>query len=393
MSDAADRSADRPVLPDGLDTPALVIDLDVVERNARRLAAALGERGIALRPHVKTHKSTRSRGSSSRRRARGSRSATSARPRSSRRRASTTSSSPTRSGRSATKATRLRALHAVSGLTLAVGLRLDRWAARLAAAVAGPARPLRVCSSSIPATAEPAPIPSEPGELAAAAQARSGSRFAASSPTAGMRTGPAAAESAGADEVRGARPSARTRCARRASSRRSSAPARRRRSSRAAAVAGERDARRHVPPRRPPAVGRSAPVPSDGLALAVAATVVSAAVDGQVVIDAGAKTLTKDVAPYLAGHGAIPAYPEAVIERVSDYHGVVESRRTPAPRAWRGRRGHPEPRLPGRRPARLLRRDARRRHRRHLAGRRARPERMTTQRPPERFGASPRQRR
>ena len=48
--------------------------------------------------------------------------------------------------------------------------------------------------------------------------------------------------------------------------------------------------------------------------------------DGQVVIDAGAKTLTKDVASYLEGHGAIPAYPDAVIERVSDYHGMVRIR-------------------------------------------------------------------
>ena len=52
---------------------------------------------------------------------------------------------------------------------------------------------------------------------------------------------------------------------------------------------------------------------------------VSRAVDGQVVIDAGAKTLTKDVAPYLNGHGVLPAYPDAIIERVSDYHGVVSS--------------------------------------------------------------------
>jgi len=64
-------------------------------------------------------------------------------------------------------------------------------------------------------------------------------------------------------------------------------------------------------------------VPPDGIAIAVAATVVSDAVPGQVVVDAGAKTLTKDVAPYLTGYGLIPAYPEAVIERVSDYHGVV----------------------------------------------------------------------
>ena len=48
-------------------------------------------------------------------------------------------------------------------------------------------------------------------------------------------------------------------------------------------------------------------IPDDGIAAVVAATVVSSAVDGQVVIDAGAKTLTKDIAPYLEGFGAIPA--------------------------------------------------------------------------------------
>ena len=48
-----------PILPAGLDTPAIVIDLDIVERNARRLADALAARGIALRPHAKTHKSIR----------------------------------------------------------------------------------------------------------------------------------------------------------------------------------------------------------------------------------------------------------------------------------------------------------------------------------------------
>ena len=46
-----------PLLPAGLDTPTLVIDLDIVERNARRMAERVASRGIALRPHVKTHKS------------------------------------------------------------------------------------------------------------------------------------------------------------------------------------------------------------------------------------------------------------------------------------------------------------------------------------------------
>ena len=64
-------------------------------------------------------------------------------------------------------------------------------------------------------------------------------------------------------------------------------------------------------------------IPPDGLALVVAATVVSDAVPGQVVVDAGAKTLTKDRASFLEGFGLLPAYPDAVIERLSDYHGAI----------------------------------------------------------------------
>jgi D-serine deaminase-like pyridoxal phosphate-dependent protein len=39
-----------------LDTPALIADLDVVERNAVRMQARCDELALALRPHVKTHK-------------------------------------------------------------------------------------------------------------------------------------------------------------------------------------------------------------------------------------------------------------------------------------------------------------------------------------------------
>jgi D-serine deaminase-like pyridoxal phosphate-dependent protein len=74
-------------------------------------------------------------------------------------------------------------------------------------------------------------------------------------------------------------------------------------------------------------------VAPDEIALWVAATVVSTATPGQVVVDAGAKTLTKDVAPYLEGHGYLPAFPDAVIEKVSDYHGNVRIRDgAPTPR-------------------------------------------------------------
>ncbi|MEP6638729.1 MAG: alanine racemase [Chloroflexota bacterium] len=64
--------------------------------------------------------------------------------------------------------------------------------------------------------------------------------------------------------------------------------------------------------------------PFEDAALMVAATVVSAGPRHGFVIDAGAKILAKDVTPFLDGHGSVLGYPEAVIERVNDHHGVVE---------------------------------------------------------------------
>ena len=39
-----------------IDTPAPVIDLDVMERNLRRAAGYAASHGLRLRPHTKTHK-------------------------------------------------------------------------------------------------------------------------------------------------------------------------------------------------------------------------------------------------------------------------------------------------------------------------------------------------
>ena len=39
-----------------LDTPALRIDLDKMERNLEEMAAAARSRGVQMRPHTKTHK-------------------------------------------------------------------------------------------------------------------------------------------------------------------------------------------------------------------------------------------------------------------------------------------------------------------------------------------------
>ena len=40
-----------------IDTPALLLDLDLLDRNIARMAALVANSGIRLRPHVKTHKS------------------------------------------------------------------------------------------------------------------------------------------------------------------------------------------------------------------------------------------------------------------------------------------------------------------------------------------------
>src|ERR1017187_3121791 len=42
-----------------IDTPALVVDLDVLDGNLRRVAEYTREHSLRLRPHTKTHKSTR----------------------------------------------------------------------------------------------------------------------------------------------------------------------------------------------------------------------------------------------------------------------------------------------------------------------------------------------
>ncbi|MHA3702717.1 alanine racemase [Jatrophihabitans sp. YIM 134969] len=68
------------------------------------------------------------------------------------------------------------------------------------------------------------------------------------------------------------------------------------------------------------------------VALSITATVVSDAVPGQVVLDAGAKVLGMDRPAYVDGHGLLPDFPAARIERIWEHHGVVTiPPGTPAP--------------------------------------------------------------
>ena len=66
----------------------------------------------------------------------------------------------------------------------------------------------------------------------------------------------------------------------------------------------------------------------------IIATVVSDAVPGQVVIDAGSKALTSDRRhddPANAGHGCIIEYPQAKITKLSEEHGQVDVRNCDRP--------------------------------------------------------------
>ncbi len=310
-----------PVLPPGLDTPAIVINLDIVERNAHRLGDELGRRGIALRPHAKTHKSVAlgrlqvdagaqgltvgNLGEAEVFAAGGLDDLFIAYP--------VWADGP--------KAGRLRALHDIEGLRLVVGFDSIAGAQRLAAAVAGSRRPLSVMLELDPGNRRTG-APAQAAGLIAAAARNLGLDVRGVFTHGGHAYQPGGAEPAGADEVATLTAGAAALAAENIEPVVISAGSTPTQLSAAVAPVNEIRAGTYlIGDRQQWAIGA---VPDDGVAIAVAATVVSTAVEGQVVIDAGAKTLTKDVASYLTGHGVLPAYPEAVLERVSDYHGMVK---------------------------------------------------------------------
>jgi len=229
------------------------------------------------------------------------------------------------------KAERLRALHDRGGLRLLVGFDSAGGAERLAAAVAGSGRPLRVMLELDPGYHRTGVLPD-----AAAAVARAATDLGLD--VVGLFThgghgyaGIEAVAGAAADEVR-------TLAAGRAALREAGIEVEVLSAGSTPTMLGAaespvdeiRAGTYLVGDRQQVTLGS---VPPEGIALWVAATVVSAATPGQVILDAGAKTLTKDVAPYLEGHGYLPAYPAAIIEKVSDYHGNVRiPAGTPGPR-------------------------------------------------------------
>jgi D-serine deaminase-like pyridoxal phosphate-dependent protein len=306
--------------PPGLDTPCLVLDLDRAEANARRMGAAAAERGVALRPHVKTHKSIAlarvqleagaagitvgTLGEAEVMAAGGIDEIFIAYP--------LWAEGP--------KADRLRSLHATTPLV--VGVDSAAGADHLAAAVAGLSTPLRVLIE-IDSGGRRTGVADPAAAVAVARRARDAGLEVIGVFTHGGHSyrAPGARVAAAADEVAllGAA----------ADDLRSDGFALERISAGSTptavlAAAGEvneiRPGTYLLGDRTQIALEA---IPADGIALVVAATVVSTSVAGQVVLDSGAKALTKDRAPFLEGFGSIPAYPGAVIERLFDYHAAI----------------------------------------------------------------------
>jgi D-serine deaminase-like pyridoxal phosphate-dependent protein len=317
-------------MPAGIDTPALLIDLDVAERNSRQLAEELRSRRISLRPHAKTHKSI---GLARLQLETGARGIT----------VGNLGEAEVLAGAGiddifvaypiwaeGPKAARLRALHDRDGLRLSVGFDSVEGAERLAAAVAGSGRRLRVMLELDPGYHRTGVLPTDAAAVARAATelgleviglfTHGGHGYAGVDAVAGAAADEVRTLTAGRDALRGEGMDVEVLSA-------GSTPTA---LGAAESPVGEIRAGTYIVGDRQQVTLGS--VPPDGIALWVAATVVSTATPGQVVVDAGAKTLTKDVAPYLDGHGYLPAYPAAIIEKVSDYHGNVRiPPGTPAP--------------------------------------------------------------
>jgi D-serine deaminase-like pyridoxal phosphate-dependent protein len=309
---------------DGVATPAVIVDLDVVEANVSTMAAEMRRRGVALRPHAKTHKSIQlarmqvaagaagitvgTIGEAEIFAAGGIRDIFIAYP--------VVPAGP--------KAARFRAL--ADACDLSVGFDSAAGVAAIAAAARGAARAPRLLLEIDCGGHRTGVVPARAAEVA------TGGRAAASA--AGLEmvgvftfgghayAGPGARDEAADQEVTALAEAAASLTA---------AGIRVEIVSAGSTPTALRSARGAVTEERPGtyifgdamqvALGSAT---WDSVALRVVTTVVSTAVDGQFVVDAGAKVLSQDTAPYVRGHGLFPAYPTATLTRLNDYHGLAQ---------------------------------------------------------------------
>jgi D-serine deaminase-like pyridoxal phosphate-dependent protein len=308
-----------PRLPAGLDTPCIVVDLDVVEWNARRLAEGMAARGVRLRPHVKTHKSI---GLAQIQMANGAVGLT----------VGTLGEAEVFAAAgfddlfvafpvwaAGPKAKRLRALHETARLS--VGVDSIQGAERLAEAVSGSPHRLKVVIE-LDSGDRRTGVASTEAAVALALAARHLGLDVAGVFTHGGHSyaGLESRASAAADEVRVLGEAAEALRSHQFEIGVVSAGSTPTMIDAASEQVNEIRAGTYLLGDRQQRVLGA--IPADAVALHVAATVVSLR-PPYVYIDAGAKALTKDVPAIVEGFGLLPAYPAAMIERVADYHGVI----------------------------------------------------------------------
>lgn len=321
---AASEALDPPVVSDQaramIDTPALVVDIDRVDAAIARMASGMAERGVALRPHAKTHKSIEV---GRRQIAAGA--------------AGLTVGTIGEAEVFATgglddlfiayplvplgpKAARLRALARTARLRLGVDSVVGAHA--IADALGDDVERVSLLVEVDSGGRRTGVAPEDAGAVAAAASHLGLLVIGVFTHGGHSYHGPEARSPAADDEVReltAAAGSLRAAGIEPLVVSAGSTPTAL--DSARGAVTEERPGTYVFGDRQQVALGSITP---DAPTAVVAARITSVnAADRRFVIDAGAKTLTKDVPAYLAGHGAIPEL-GGVVARVSDYHGVVE---------------------------------------------------------------------
>jgi D-serine deaminase-like pyridoxal phosphate-dependent protein len=308
----------EPILPRDVETPAVVVDLARLEANIARLQHAMNERGVALRPHAKTHKSVRVARMQLEAGAKGLTVGTIGEAEVFAAAGVTDLFLAYPVWADGSKAQRLRDVHDAADLR--VGVDSEAGVERLAAAVAGARRPLHVLVEVDPGQHRTGVAnPETAGRVAVAARER-GLVVDGVFAHGGHSYDPATRERASVEEVAALEAAATALEAAGFEVATISAGSTPTMLASATGRVNEIRAGTYVlGDRQQWFLGA---IPPEGAAAVVAATAVSVFSD-RFVLDSGAKSLTKDRAEYLEGHGALPRYPDAVIERLSDYHGVV----------------------------------------------------------------------
>jgi D-serine deaminase-like pyridoxal phosphate-dependent protein len=306
-------------LPEGMDTPTVIVDVDVLERNISTWAARIGASGVGLRPHTKTSKCIPI---IERQVAAGAVGLTVATLGEAEVLADAGFDNifqayPLWAGHP-DRARRLRELH--ERVDLMIGVESAASAAALGSAVAGSARPLGVLIELDPGLHRSGIEPTEVLEIARAClDAGLDVRGAFTFGGHGYANCDAAPQ-AGDDEVRTLTIAAELLSgAGFATTVLSAGSTPTALHSSRAPVTDERPGTYVFQDAQQVALGVAS---TSDVALVVAATVVASHSDGHFVLDAGAKVLAADRPPWVPGHGLVPAYPDAVLRSISEHHCV-----------------------------------------------------------------------